>query len=315
MAKASEISDDAVFHCVVLEVTVTEGGRSDTTVLRSPAANGEWVKFDISSVLRSMAAHYTYTYMEMGDESHIYSALAYDLKAYDEYLLEGTHNTSVGIVEAGSYSAIRGGFTSLERYEAGSTLAVEAMSRKPLKGEVCAVGERYLAPVPYDAPQAVTGALEILPMTVGVDLVAEGSFSLHGRTIYVEAAQEDRVMIQFVNRRGCLESISCRTLPSVTIGSSHELLLHSAAPQFAAVATSFVRRTAPQRKLKLSTGIINEEWAEWWMSDPLQSDKGAWICLDGKWLPCLLEVAGSVVIADAASNDALSIPFTATIML
>ena len=143
---AESVGSKATFHRVklIISAALSTDGQYEDFELSSPVTDGETAIFDISDALRTVAGKFTYSPITA---EHTYPYLAYTLKAWDEYMIDGILHEKVAERNYGSTMyALMGAFTDAERYLSNGTKSVTSFSRKPLKGEVCSQNESLVYP-------------------------------------------------------------------------------------------------------------------------------------------------------------------------
>jgi len=309
----------ATFHRVrlIVSAALSTDGQRQTFELSAPAGDSETVVFDISTALRSATAGYRYTPVT-ADTTYPY--IAYSLTAYDEYMLNGILTEKEGECKynngADSY-ALFGAFTDMERYLAGDTKAVTTFTRKPSTGEVCASGEVIIYPGVPSAPLEQHTKISEGPKVFVQSLAGmEGKKTYGGRTIYVDPEATDRMLFQFVNGYGVVETISAETMEDVHSTGATEVDIRTAPSAFGSPAGKSVRRSNRQLVYHCSTGYVNKEWAQWWLDEFLGGDNfrrnahsRCWVRIDGHWLPCVIIPEDDITVYERSKSGLISIPF------
>lgn len=309
---------NATFHRVklIVKAALSTDGTEKEYPLSAVAGNGEVVEFDISTVLRSAASKYEYEY---ATSARSYPYLAYTLTAYDEYMLNGIlHETGEMNYNSGAKSyALMGAFTERERYlTSGTTRDVTAYTRKPLTGEICAPGELLVYPSASITPLKITDTLTSGPLANVATLEGSGAKTYGGRTIYVDPNAKNRMLFQFVNGYGVVETISAEMLEEVDSRGSTEVDEVTAPSSFVKPHSSVARRDERKAVYKCSSGYINKEWAEWWATEFLGGDKWrkggrckCWVLLDDNWLPCTVVPDDDITLYDRSKPGLIHVDF------
>ena len=317
--QAESVGSKATFHRVKLIVSaaLSTDGQYEDFELSAPVTDGETAIFDISDVLRTVAGKFTYSPITA---ETTYPYLAYTLKAWDEYMIDGILHEKVAERNYGSTMyALMGAFTDAERYLSNGTKSVTAFSRKPLKGEVCSQNESVVYPSAPTTPIAITSKISNGPTVNILSLSGKsGALQVGNREIYVDPNAKNRFEFQFVNGLGVIESISAESLESVETSGTSEMVSITAPASFSGVNRLSVQKSGRRPKYKLSTGAITKEWAEWWHNEFFdQSDKfrrtlaqSCWIKLDGHWWPCAAILEDDTTIYDRTQNGMVRIDFT-----
>lgn len=319
VAVTAEVAGSAAtFHRVKLIVSAalsTDGVYEDFE-LSAPVTDGETVHFDISDVLRTVAGNYSFSPIST---KITYPYLAYKLRAYDEYMVNGILNEKVAERVYGSTMyALMGAFTDAERYLSSGTKQITAFTRKPSKGEVCSQNESVVYPSELSSPIYITSTISNGP-TCNVKSLSDkiGALSIGGRTIYVDPKAENRIEFQFVNGLGIVESISAETLEALETSGTSETSAVTAPASFSGVNRLSVQRSGRRPKYRMSTGAITIEWAEWWHNEFFGTDKfrntlkeSCWMNIGGAWFPCVPILEDDVTIYDRTNPGMVKIDFT-----
>lgn len=337
--QASTVSSQATFHRVRLSVESalsSHGENAQTFLLSSPAANGESVDIDISSVLRSVAEQFTYSFPPSSAVTE-YPYVAYRFSAWDEYMLEGTLEKTGIIPLSGWYTGLMGSFTDIEIYLEGLSSDVRWFSRKPAESaELVHSRSLFICPVPFVEPRSVlsshpaygqktrtvdfTGKKGLQQIwlsdiyNAGTDYdktpIPDGSdILLH--TVYVCSEQESSGMYDFafVNGRGVVETITAVSLPEETAEIEAEEFAVSHRRTFAPKDRYMMVKNSQRRVLRMSSGPLNREWQEWWMTEFLMTPQ-AWILLNGKWIFCSIVPEETVTVVNRSEMHLLDVQFS-----
>lgn len=316
--QAEEVGKKATFHRVKLIVSaaISTDGEYEDFELSCPVTDGETVTFDISDVLRTVAGNYSYSPVS---EETVYPYLAYQLKAYDEYMVDGILTEKAGErFLAGTMNALMGAFTDAERFLSTGDKELSGFSRKPLSGEICSQNGSIVYPAELESPLKITTALESGP-TVKIESLKEkeGLVEVGGRKIYVDKNAGNRFEFQFVNGLGVVESISAESLEAVETSGSTEIGVVTAPSSFASVNRLSVLKSGRQLKYKLSTGYVSKEWAEWWHNEFFSTDtfrrtltSSCWMKINGSWFPCVPVIDDDLTLYERTQNGMIKIDFT-----
>ena len=317
--QAESVGSKATFHRVKLIVSaaLSTDVQYEDFELSAPVTDGETAIFDISDALRTVAGKFTYSPVTT---ECTYPYLAYALKAWDEYMIDGILHEKVAERNYGSTMyALMGAFTDAERYLSDGAKSVTSFSRKPTSGEVCSQNESVVYPSAPSSDISIHSEISSGPMVNIMSLSDKsGVVSVGNREVYVDPNAKNRFEFQFVNGLGVIESISAESLESVVTSGTSEFVDVTAPASFAGVNRLSVQKIGRRPKYKLSTGAITQEWAEWWHNEFFdQSDKfrrtlaqSCWIKLDGYWWPCAAILEDDTTIYDRTQNGMVRIDFT-----
>lgn len=316
---AESVGSKATFHRVKLIVSaaLSTDGQYEDFPLSQPVTDGETAIFDISDALRTVAGKFTYSPITA---EYTYPYLAYTLKAWDEYMIDGILHEKVAERNYGSTMyALMGAFTDAERYLSNGTKSVTSFSRKPLKGEVCSQNENVVYSSVPSSEISIHSAISSGPKLNIMSLSDKsGMVSVGERQVYVDTNATNRVQFQFVNGLGVVESISAESLESLETSGTSEITAITASASFKNVNRMSANKSGRRPKYKLSTGAITQEWAEWWHNEFFdQSDnfrrtlaQSCWIKLDEHWWPCEAILEDDTTIYDRTLNGMVRIDFT-----
>ena len=316
---AESVGSKATFHRVKLIVSaaLSTDGQYEDFELSAPVTDGETAIFDISDALRTVAGKFSYSPITA---EYTYPYLAYTLKAWDEYMIDGILHEKVAERNYGSTMyALMGAFTDAERYLSNGTKSVTSFSRKPLKGEVCSQNESVIYPMKVNGSIKITDKLSTGARVYVKSLSGEsGSIEVGEREVYVDPNAKNRFEFQFVNGLGVVESISAESLESVETSGTSELGAITAPASFTGVNRLSVQKSGRRPKYKLSTGYITKEWAEWWHNEFFDgSDKfrktltaSCWMKINGTWFPCVPVLEDDFTLYNRTDNGMVKIDFT-----
>lgn len=298
----------ATFHRLKLVVKAALQTNSDYEdyVLSWPASDGEVLKFDISSALRSELKEYEYSPLT---SSGTMPYIKYTLQAYDEWMIDGIVYEKQNVRDYGGYLfALAGAFTEVERYLSNASKNVTKFSRKPATGEVCNLGDIYLSPATPSSLITFASQLESGPTVEIFNLQEKGAKTIHNRTIYVEE-NPDRWLFQFINGLGVIETASCLTLEALQYEFKNERNVLNSFRSFKPQATRKMSRYTSGQIYEMSTGPVTREWADWYCNEFLCCP-ASWVRINGKWFPCTIEPDEEVDIYDRTGGSFISITFT-----
>lgn len=313
----------ATFHRVklIVRAALSSDGEEKEYPLSTNASNGETVQFDISTALRSVASGYEYDLVAAAKE---YPYLTYTIEAYDEYMLNGVlYETGKFIYNNGAKSyALMGAFTARERIlSTNGTKDITAFTRKPATDEVCAPGELFVYPEAVATPLAINSTLTAGPKVTVVTLTGSGAKTYGGRTIYVDPNARDRMLFQFVNGLGVVETISAEMLEEVDSSGTTEVDVVTAPASFNTPRTEVARRDERKAIYKCSSGFVSKEWAEWWATEFLGGDpfrKGGrckcWLLQGGNWFPCTVVPDDDITLYDRTSPGLIHVDFEVRVL-
>lgn len=309
------------FHRVIVEVNFDDGtGSYETNKLTIPVTTeGKDVSLDISSAIRISLDSYEYTATPA-----TYPVVSWYIKAYDEYMdSNGKVHTNAGEVyypqkpvSGGSTNlrCIAGAFSDIERLKSGATKAVTLLSCKPTAThEIAVVGESFVYPVSYSAAQNLSSSSSLTaPSSAEQEITKEGAQSIQGHPVYALPSSEfeTRTTFRFINRFGCLESISVPKSYSQKLNVETTEYTKSIQETFNQFSRSAIRKQNDRESWLYQSDPLTEEWLQWYYHEFLMS-KHMWLKVSDIWLPCTVAMEDEITIKDKTNQVMHSVSFTA----
>lgn len=312
------------FHRVIVEVNFDNGtGSYETNKLTIPVTTeGRDVSLDISSAIRIPLDSYAYA-----ATPSTYPVVSWYVKAYDEYMdRNGKVHTNAGEVyypadgskNAGSTDlrCIAGAFSDMERLKSGATKAVTLLSCKPTAThEIAVVGESFVYPVSYSAGQSLAASSSLTaPASKELSITKEGAQSIQGHPIYALPSTEadNRTTFRFINRFGCLESISVPKSYSQKLNVETTQYTKSIQETFNQFSRAAIKKQNDRESWLYQSDPLTEEWLQWYLHEFLMSEH-VWMKVKGTWLPCTIAMEDEITIKDNTTQNMYSVSFTATL--
>lgn len=311
------------FHRVIVEVHFDDGtGSYETNKLTIPVTTeGRDVSLDISSALRITLDSYKYT-----ATPSTYPVVSWYIKAFDEYMdNNGEVHTNVGEVyypqkpvSGGSTNlrCIAGAFSDIERLKSGVTKAVTLLSCKPTAThEIAVVGESFVYPVSYSAGQNLaTSSSLTAPASREQAITKEGAQSIQGHPIYALSSSEaeDRTTFRFINRFGCLESISVPKSYSQKMSVESTQYTKSIQETFNQFSRAAIKKQNDRESWLYQSDPLTKAWQQWYLHEFLMS-KHVWLKANDAWLPCTINLEDEITIKDETNRNMYSVSFTVTL--
>lgn len=309
------------FHRVIVEVNFDNEGSYETNKLTIPVTTeGRDVSLDISSALRITLDSYKYT-----ATPSTYPMVGWYVKAYDEYMdSNGEVHTQAGVVyypADGSKNkgetnlrCIAGAFSDIERLKAGATKSVTLLSCKPTDThELAVVGESFVYPVSYSAAQNLLDSATLeAPSSEEKEITQEGTQSIQGHPIYAlpSSEAEARTTFRFINRFGCLESISVPISYSQKMNVETTEYTRAIQETFNEFSRSVIDKKNDKEGWLYQSDPLTEKWLRWYYHEFLMS-KHVWLKVSGIWLPCTIAMEDEITIKDDTNKVMYSVSFTA----
>lgn len=312
------------FHRVIVEVNFDNGtGSYETNKLTIPVTTeGRDVSLDISSAIRIPLDSYAYA-----ATPSTYPVVSWYVKAYDEYMdRNGKVHTNAGEVyypadgskNAGSTDlrCIAGAFSDMERLKSGATKAVTLLSCKPTAThEIAVVGESFVYPVSYSAGQNLASSSSLTaPASREQAITKESAQSIQGHPIYALPSTEadNRTTFRFINRFGCLESISVPKSYSKKLNVETTQYTKSIQETFNQFSRAVIKKQNDRESWLYQSDPLTEEWLQWYLHEFLMSEH-VWMKVKGTWLPCTIAMEDEITIKDNTTQNMYSVSFTATL--
>lgn len=313
------------FHRVILEIECGIGDNHEVIKMSHPvfAELGEDVIIDISSALRTFRDSYEYTHIPT-----TYPIVKFNVKAYDEYMINGNVRTPVDEVwfpnnpailpEEEKYKAylctVFGAFSDMERITAGSTKGVTTLSKKPTSSpEIVKVGETFVYAPAYTSEQKLEqSSVLTAPQSKEENITRQGKQTIGGHSLYAlpENAPQQRVQMRFINSFGVLESVSVLASTEQQVNTTAEHFVRTLTETFGRMSRGTVRKNDNYETWKFSTGPLDEPWLRWYIHEFLMSEH-IWLLVGETWLCIHIVPEETTTIRNSLSGDILEVTFSA----
>lgn len=309
------------FHRIIVEVkcgmNLNGEGSYETITMSQPVETekeGNQVSIDISSALRTLRDSYEYT-----PNATTYPFVSFNVKVYDEYMLNGEVKTNMGIqyypAETQYLRTIFGAFSDFVRLSSvNGTCNVQELSTKPKSApHLAVIGEVFAYTPSYDAEQVLlsSGSLSA-PSSQEVQITDKGLQSIGGQSIYAIPASSvgQRVVFRFINSRGVLESISVPNTYSKKMTSQNTSYAVSVQETFNRFSRSVVNKKNDRQLWLFVSDPLNEDWQEWYLHEFMMSEH-IWMNHLDVWIPVTITPEDDMVMFDKTNTNLLSVAFTA----
>lgn len=314
---------NASMHRIILEVECgMSGGDYEVIKLSSPViTEGRAQTIDISSALRTFRDSYEYT-----PDPTTYPIVKFNVKAYDEYMLNGEIHPSVSPVwfpqnpadlpadrrDEAYLRTIFGAFTDIERITAGPTQGVTTLSRKPSIPQIVKVGETFAYTPPYSTEQKLEQSSALTaPQSKIVTVSKEGAQTLGYQSVYALPAStpQERGVFRFINRFGVLESVS--VVRQYEEQASHIVNEYVVSRQetFNGFSRGIVRKQDGPETWKFATGPLDEAWLRWYIYEFLMSEH-IWLQVADNWLLVHIIPEETTKIKNSTDANILELQFS-----
>lgn len=286
---------DCAFHRVKMRLNISNYHFE----LSQPVdKNIRTVEFDISSCFVTASNIFVYEPVTVSEVRYpLFTAK--DIVVEDEWVENGVVRTG-GAASAENRSAIMGGYTDYERL---GDFLTPTLSRKPASGELVCAGDNVVYGF-MDGMIPCSRLTQILPG-------ASGTVSVNGRSVYVVPYNRKSVQFQFVNSRGCIETIRAWNVSSEKMNSSVTNVKLSRFERFGSFSRSYSRKQLKPSEFAMTSGFVNYEWARWWAYEFCMSES-CWMLHDGCWIPCSVKVDESYSVIDRSKTELNHVDFTVT---
>lgn len=307
------------FHRIIVEVNCGLNNKGEGTLetikMSQPVEeekDGTTIIIDISSALRTLRDSYEYS-----PQVTTYPFVAYNVKAYDEYMLNGELKTEMGVLfypaEKQYLRALFGGFSDLIRLSSSAgTHAVRELSTKPTTPHLAAVGDTFAYTPAYTVDQDLLGSGSLVPPTSQeVQLDKAGLQTIGGQQLYVLPKREvtRRTVFRFINSRGVLESISVPQAYSKKLSVTTNNYTVSRQETFNSFSRAATSKKNDQESWLFVSDPLNEQWLDWYLHEFLMSEH-IWIYCNGVYIPCIITNEDEVTMLDKTGTNVLSVSFT-----
>lgn len=316
---------NASMHRIILEVECgMSGGNYEVIKLSSPviAELGNDITIDISSALRTFRDSYEYT-----PDPTTYPLVKFNVKAYDEYMVDGKVKSPVDPVwfpqnpaalpadrrDEAYLRTVFGSFSDIERITAGSTRSVTTLSRKPTTiPQIVKVGESFAYTPPYSTEQKLEQSSALTPPQSKVVTVSkEGAQTLGYQSVYALPANapQERGVFRFINRFGVLESVS--VVRQYEEQASHIVNEYVVSRQetFNGFSRGIVRKQDGPETWKFATGPLDEAWLRWYIHEFLMSEH-IWLQVADNWLLVHIIPEETTKIKNSTDANILELQFS-----
>lgn len=231
---------------------------------------------------------------------------------YKEVYLDGVQEVIGSTLTSETYVAIIGSLTEFERLTAANADTAlligdgRFLSRKP-DGEIVSQNETLYVPAVVDDVTTIscdviqgektkqiltyTGAT-LVPKSIEIDtsdfVVGELNIQLvHGTGVSMKRIvpeTSDMRHFIFLNGFGLLESVTAVTRESLTYNIESETYVVPKEITYNGNTSVLTYSDAAKGTLKMSSGYVNREWAEWWVNE-FATTRRAWMKIEGRFLP------------------------------
>ena len=297
------------FHRVKFRVPVKQNDVLKKEFILSQSIAGtaaETVNFDISSCFRAVADTYLSTLSPLaGGTSVTFAKFSAEPSAFDVYVLDNAEITTTEDRAAKITSHI-GSYTDYERRKSSVNTT---LSRKPGQTENVCPGDIIVYPLLDEENNSTQSVAYAVPETVSLGTTLNMP---NGHSYYVVQKPQGSRLFQFVNSRGCIESIRAFGMNITKLNGESSSSVISRFERFNQFSRTIVRKHIKPTEIQMSSGPVTHEWAQWWAYEFCQATH-IWMLDDnGVWLPCNVTIGENPTILDQTKTALLSVNFTVT---
>ena len=306
------------FHRVILEVKCgMSGGDFETIKMSAPVFEEDFntsIQFDISSALRTFRDAYEYT-----PNPVTYPLVKFQVKAYDEYMLDGQVHTNISAVvyptdlenKPQYLCTLFGAFSDYERLSSGDgTKGLLSLSRKPTSApQLVGINSAFAYTPSYTTEQhLLSSAALVAPTSKEVTLTKEGLQNVEGQSVYVLSEDYKRQYFRFINSLGVLESVSLPEAYSKKFAVTSTPYSVSRQETFNRFSRSVIKKTNNKESWLFMTDALTEDWLSWYLHEFLMAEH-IWINIYARWVPCNITVEDEITFIDRTEQDGYTLSF------
>lgn len=307
------------FHRVILEVKCgMSGGDFETIKMSAPVFEEDFntsIQFDISSALRTFRDAYEYT-----PNPVTYPLVKFQVKAYDEYMLDGQLHPNISAVvyptdlenKPQYLCTLFGAFSDYERLTTGGdgTKGLLSLSRKPTSApQLVGLYSTYAYTPSYATEQyLLSSATLIAPTSKEVMLTKEGLQNVEGQIVYVLSEDHKRQTFRFINSFGVLESVDLPEAYSKKFAVTSTPYSVSRQETFNRFSRSVIKKTNNKESWLFMTDALTEDWLSWYLHEFLMAEH-IWINIYARWVPCNITVEDEITFIDRTKQDGYTLSF------
>lgn len=301
---------NVAFHRLKIKVTAgLQGGDFHEMIMSSPVNDGETISIDISSALRAVADEYIYAV----EPPEHYPYIVFSLSAWDEYMQNGELHKNVNITTNSGGKALMGGYSDLDRMLSNGSKQTLRFSRKPdTSPEILLNGEIYIRPKDMAVTIGnITEGPASVEYTISIDKDnPAGLRKLGGALVYViEKTNVDRYQFRFINKLGCMESISVSSLATEKMNLTKEDYIMSLQENFDNFSRGYITKSNDYETLEMSSGPLDRMWQQWFLHEFLMA-RWVWVNINNNWIPCHIVPSDTIAGADRVNRNMYSVSFT-----
>lgn len=255
---------------------------------------------------------------------------------YKESYLDGMVEIEEGETTSEQYNAIPGRLTEFERLTTSNVDTTEILgegrilSRKP-EGDIVPLGWILCIPAVSTRSDTITysvvqgeeskeysdytrGALVPDSLVISTFLLKEGELTVNtgfetGKKRYAVKTNPLMRHFIFLNGFGLMESVVAFTRDSLEYDIQSELYTLPADISYRATTRTASYAQTPSGTFSMSSGFVNREWAEWWLTEFVVTRK-AWMYDNGTYIPVAIIPEETNKLYDRAKPGLISVNFS-----
>lgn len=292
--------------------------------------------FNIGETIKTaLARKMTFDVTSTNTISQMSYAARYTI-TYKESYLDGMIEIEEGETTSEQYNAIPGRLTEFERLTASSEDSTEILgngrilSRKP-EGDIVPIGMPLCIPAVNTRSDSITytvtqgdeskeyseytrGALVPDSLNISTSTLKEGELFVStgfetGKKRYAVKINPFMRHFIFLNGFGLMESVVACTRDSLEYDIQSEIYTLPLDISYRATTRTANYAQAPSGTFSMSSGFVNREWAEWWLTEFVVTRK-AWMYDNGTYIPVTIIPEETNKLYDRAKPGLISVNFS-----
>lgn len=315
----------------IVKIKVLDGSDNIIGDFHADTGGQTAISFNIESALRALWADYDFVNevsaannavvaTSVAAQSTLRAYRPYSIKLFTEYInsTDNEFTTTESDAVTGGQCMI-GRLTEWERYNIATKENADASH---WEGSNLRNGDASTKPT--SSPERVGRS----SITSWVDVSGSGTtsafFPAAAPTTSDTSAQHAPIVLRdnmdyqdflFVNRRGAVETCSAMVKESMDITIETTSYNRVERPTFSPSLSLMALTSGDRRSWDMSSGYVNRDWAQWWTSEFLTSERH-WMRMGDKYIPVIITPAKkSVNIYDKTKQQMAHVDFTVTLGL
>lgn len=258
----------------------------------------EIVEFDISNCFMSQAELFEFQPLTQSGVKRTFPVFTTTSITIKDVWVENGLQQEGGQQSLTNHTAIMGAYSDYERLH---TVLTPTYSRKPLSPELALADDLVVFPSGEGLTPSSTA--------VNISFIADSEINLNGRSYYIVSNPVRSAQFQFVNSRGCLETIRAWNVEQEKMKSEKKTTVISKFERFNDFSRTHIAKHVQPAEFSCSSGFVDYEWARWWAYE-FGASRQHWWLVDGSWIPCKVTVDDSLSVIDRSKVQMCSVQFT-----